>query len=420
MRIGNLLPWTAFDLAKGIAGALVVGLSVIWGRRATAKWGWGIWLGGVILFASGSRWLLLLLPAQVVAAASHNVTLWGSAAQTAPTLSAALRSAWVLDGGPPFPLPFAFVNGILQPLVLYLQAGSPSMGLIPLLLLLILDSTRARRWTWFVFVALLAFWAVAAEAAFILFVMGTAAACVVLLVRQRQALARRKIVAVMGALALATVLALLQGGTLTEFFRAAVFGGAQKLGAGASDLGGFGLRGTLAIVSSHLGELRLDDPGALLIGLLEIGPALLFAPLAAWMLVRSARRGRVVLLGLAISTFLGFLLPMALRIEVDRDITRLTQYALLGWTLLAVIPLSAAWTTGRLGPRAAIAVITIALVIGGIVLTGPLLTAMPRPVIAERFLPSDVAMTRLVWNRLEPGTLSWTRAHGGQWWSRAG
>ncbi len=397
MRIGNLLPWTAFDLAKGIAGALVVGLSVIWGRRATGKWGWGIWLGVVVLFASGSRWLLLLLPAHFVSAASHGLTLWGSAAQTAPTLNAALRSAWVIDGGPPFPLPFAFVNGILQPFVLYLQAGSPSMGLIPLLLLLILYPARARPWTWLIFVALLAFWALAAEAAFVLFVLGTAAACGVLLIRQRQSPARRRIMIVLAGLALATLLALLQGGTLTEFFRSAISGG--------TDLGGFSVRPSLAVVSSHLGELRLADPGALLIGLLEIGPALLLAPVAAWVLVRAARRGRVLLLGLAISTFLGCLLPLALRFDVDRDITRLTQYALLGWTLLAVIPLSRAWSTGRLALRTAIAVVTLALVLGGIILVGPLLTAMPRPVIADGFLPADAAMTRLIWNRLEPGSL---------------
>ena len=405
MRIGSLFPWSAFDLAKGIAAALVVGLSVLWGRRATGKWGWGIWMGGVILFASGSRWLLLFLPTQFVSAASQTLTLWGSAAQTAPTLDAALRSAWVIEGGPPFPMPFAFVNGILQPFVLYLQAGSPSMGLIVLLLLLILYPTGARPWTWVVFVALLAFWALAAEAAFVLFVLGTALACAMLLIRRRQTSARRKIMVALGGLALATLLALLQGGTITEFFRAGVSGGARPLGAGLSDLGGFSLSATPAIVSSHLGELRLGDPRALLIGLFEIGPALLFAPLAGWVLLRAARRGRVLLLGVAISTFLGFLLPLVLRFEVDRDITRLTQYALLGWTLLAVIPLSRAWSSGRFAVQGAIALATVTLVLGGIVVTGPLLTAMPRAVISHGFLPSDTAMTRLVWNRLEPDSL---------------
>jgi hypothetical protein len=145
----------------------------VWGWRASRKWTWGIWTGSVILFASGARWLLLFLPARVVAFASENLALWGSGAQTASTLGSALRSTWAIDGGPAVPLPFAYVNGILQPFVLYVQTGPASMGLIALLLLLILYGARPKPWTWLIFIALLAFWALAAEAGFVLFVLGT-------------------------------------------------------------------------------------------------------------------------------------------------------------------------------------------------------------------------------------------------------
>ena len=405
MRIGNMLPWSAFDLAKGIAGALAVGLSVVWGWRVSGKWAWGIWTGTVMLFASGARWLLLLLPPQLLSAASQNLLLWGSGAHTAQSLEAAIRSGWAIEGGPPLPLPFAFVNGILQPFVLNLQTGPASMGLVALLLLLLLYPARARPWTWVIFVVLLAFWALAAEAGFVLFLMGSVLACAVLLMRKRRPSGRRPIVAVLGCLALAALLALLQGGTLTEFFRSAVSRGFQDFAAGASGLGGFSLRATPAIVSSHLGELRLFQPGELLIGLFEIGPALLLAPLAAWILLRSARRSRWMPLALSISTFIGILLPLVLRFDVDRDITRLTQYALIGWILLAVAPLALAWAKGGTALRAAIAVTTAALVFGGLVVTGPLLTALARPVTSEGFLPADTAMTRLVWDRVERGAL---------------
>jgi hypothetical protein len=111
-----------------------------------------------------------------------------------------------------------------------------------------------------------------------------------------------------------------------------------------------------------LGELRLDDPGQLLIGLVEIGAALILAPLAGWVLFRSARRGRLMPLALGISTFIGFLLPLVLRFEVDRDITRLTQYALIGWILLSVAPLAQAWAGGGLALRSVVAITTFALV----------------------------------------------------------
>ncbi|MBF8262016.1 MAG: hypothetical protein HW376_1545, partial [candidate division NC10 bacterium] len=165
------------------------------------------------------------------------------------------------------------------------------------------------------------------------------------------------------------------------------------------------LRGVPAIVSSHLGELRLNLPGQLLIGILELGAAVVLAPLAGRVLVRSARRARLLPLALGISSFIGFLVPLVVRFEVDRDITRLTHYALIVWILLAVAPLSLAWSKGGLLLRGAIAGTTAVLVFGGVVVTGPLLSALPKPVTTEGFRPAETAMIRQVWDRLEPGAL---------------
>jgi hypothetical protein len=55
--------------------------------------------------------------------------------------------------------------------------------------------------------------------------------------------------------------------------------------------------------------------------------------------------------------------------------------------------------------RAVFAITTVALVFGGLVVTGALLTAMPRPVTSFRFTSMDSAMARLVWDRLDPGEL---------------
>jgi hypothetical protein len=51
------------------------------------------------------------------------------------------------------------------------------------------------------------------------------------------------------------------------------------------------------------------------------------------------------------------------------------------------------------------AVMTAVLIFGGLVVTGPLLSAIRKPVTSEGFLPSDAAMTRLIWDRLAPGAL---------------
>jgi hypothetical protein len=402
MRVGGLLPWTAFDLAKGVAGALAVGLAVIWGRRAAGRWSAGVWLGVVLLFASGARWLLLLLPSEWLASASKEVVLWGTTGQMQTGLSTLLKAGWGVEGGPPLALPFAFINGILQPLILYLQTGPVSMSLVAVLLLLVLYPARQRPWAWGLFVVLLAFWALAGEAGFVLFGLGTAGACLVLLVGRRKQVSLKPALALLGVVVLAGLLAAVQGGTLTEAARGLVT--ASSAGAG-STLGGFSVRGVTAIVSAHLGELRLDRPGEALIGVAELGAALLFAPLAGWVLLRSARRGRVLLLAFGISTFLGFLLPFVLRYEVDRDITRLTHYALVGWILLGVIPLRLAWGRGRALVRGAIVGVTAVLILPGVVVTWSLLSALPRPVLAEAIGAPDTSMAREVWNRLEPGAL---------------
>jgi hypothetical protein len=98
---------------------------------------------------------------------------------------------------------------------------------------------------------------------------------------------------------------------------------------------------------------------------------------------------------------LGLLIPMFLRYEVDRDITRMTHYALLGWICLALPVLAA---IGRRRPsswfRNAVLTWSAATCLGGLMVLGPLLTAISKPVFSFQIAPVDAAMTRAVWDRL--------------------
>jgi hypothetical protein len=403
MRVGGLFPWSAFDLTKGLVGSLAVGVCVVWGRNATGRWVWGIALGALVLLASGTRWLLVLFPAHLVSDAAKDMTLWGSGASTARELGRALGRPWALDGGPPFPLPFAYVNGILQPFILYLQSGPISFAIIVPALLLSFARTTGRRWTPALLAVLLAFWALASETGFVLFALGSLVACPVLAVRRDRRVPRRELLALAGAVVVAGLLAALQGGTLTEAVRGLVHpaGGSS----GSTGLAGFSLRSGPAIVSAHLGEMRLTHPGEVLIALFEIGPALLLAPLAAWVVAHAARRNRLILFAFAASTFFGFVLPIFLRYQVDRDITRMTQYALLGWLLVGVIPLTAIWRRAGGPARWTMGLAAGLLVFGGLVTTGSLMTALPKEVFAGVIDSPDASMARLMWNRLPPGAL---------------
>lgn len=400
MKVGGLFPWSAFDVSKGITASLAVGLAGLWGRRAIPRWWGGLAVALLALFASGSRWLLLLLPRSVQVWLSGSIALWGSASQSAPDLASGLTSGWTLEGGPPIPIPFAFVNGVFQPYILHLQAGPKSLALVAFFLVLLLGSRVRTGYGWPLLVVTLALWALAAEAEFVLFGIGTVLALLLLRPWRRARVWRSQARPVMGSLLAAGALGLIQGGTLTETFRGLVANaGAAPEAAGG--LGGFSLRWPPAIVSAHLGELPLHRPGTLLVGLAEFGPALALVPLIVWVAIRAVRRGRFLMLAVLLSTLVGFLAPLFVRYEVDRDITRMAYYALLSWVLLSTPVLAA---RARIRPsgrfRTAILACGGLTCLGGWIVMGPLLTAISTPTLSTEIALVDAAMTRAVWDRL--------------------
>jgi hypothetical protein len=404
MRVGGLFPWSAFDLSKGITAGLAIVLAYLWGWRVTYRKLGGVITAFVLTFASGGRWLLTLLPPSILSRAGAQLTLWGSGSSSAPDLLQGLSSLWIIEGGPPVPIPFAFVNGIFQPFILYLQAGPKSLALVLLLLLLLIFRRQVNKFGFFVLTLLIAMWGLTAEAEFVLFAIGLFTAFIALRAWRAEPVWRSELRTGMIILVLASIIIIFQGGTITETVRGILMPAEEALAGTAGPSVGFSLRFPPAIVSAHLGELRITKPGELLIGLMENGPALLLAPLIAWASIRWAKRGRFLYLAIAISTFFGFVIPMFLRYEVDRDITRLTNYALLGWILLSIPLVRVVWRQ-RLSDwiRTIVVAGAALLVFGGLVVTGSLLTAIPKAVLGYVIEPADAAMTRLVWDELEPG-----------------
>ncbi len=108
MRLGDIFPWTALDVARGLVMALPLMLAGLWGQRLIRSQLAGFLTGAMLAFAGGARWLLLFLPQPVLQFVSDHITLIGSAATTAPNLSEALLTFWKIDGAGPIPFPFAF------------------------------------------------------------------------------------------------------------------------------------------------------------------------------------------------------------------------------------------------------------------------------------------------------------------------
>jgi hypothetical protein len=405
MRVGGLFPWSALDVSRGFFGALALILAGFWGWRATNTRLGGVGVALVLALVSGGRWMMNLLPYSVLSSMTKGVNLWGSAADSAQTLLGGLGSPWAIEGGPPAPIPLAYTNGILPPFVLNVFTGPKSLSLVALFLFLLLFSRR-RGWAGaLVVIGVLSLWALAAESEFVLIALGMGLTAMMLALRGTDRSSRNEAVQGLACITAAVVISLLQGGTLTEIGRA-LGGRLAGISVASQVTGLFSLRLPPAIVSSHLGELRFDRPDQLLVALFEMGPVLLAGPLVAWATIRWLRRRRYELVAVAFSSFFGLLIPIFVRYDVDRDITRLSGSGLLDWAILAVPTLWIVWPRIRsFWLKAGLLTVGGTAVFAGLVVIGPLLTAAGRPMLSNDIAVVDAAMSRRFWDRLEPGTL---------------
>jgi hypothetical protein len=352
----------------------------------------------VALFAEGSRWLLLLLPQALLVSASQSVELWGSAAASAEGLWDALSATWVVGGGPPSPIPMAFVSGVFEPVILASQVGPPVLSLGMLALLILTAGRLVGGRGALVLAAAMALWGLAWEVSYVLVSLGILIVGVAARAWKPSSPSRQQLRWVLLAVALSWVPALLQGGSLTEAARGFLGG---LLGPGGNGAGAFSLRLSPVIVSSHLGELLLTQPPQLVVALAESGAGLLAAPLVTWFIYRWVRSGRHVLAAIATASMIGFVAPWFAEYRVTRDLSRFHGFALLNWALLAV-PILALLLRRRSNGRWGSAVLLWAFVctFGGLVVAASLLTAMPRAVLAEGIAPLDARMAIQLWDVL--------------------
>jgi hypothetical protein len=402
MQIGSLTPWSAFDFSKALIGALAVLLSYLIGRRYTNSELGGIALAGALLFASGTRYLLLFLPPTLLQSLDSLIELQGSAAELGVSFSETLTQPWLVDGGPPIPFPFAFMNGITSwPLIMAAQAGPSALALSIFLLIWLLHDRTKDVIAIFVITILFALWALSWETSYALFISGWGLITIYQFWKHRD---RRKLNPTLMALMISIPLVIVQGGIITEMVRSLVLP-TSTVGIGeelltSTSLGGFFFRWPPAIVSSHLGTLEIFSPQKLLIALFEIGPLLFFAPWITFWSWKKFRAGDVFLGALIISTWIGFTAPIIIGYKADRDITRLMAYALQAWLILFVIMfwdlaprLSTAW-------RSVFAVGAALMIFGGLIITGSALTAAAQGVLPYQFISLDAQASSEWWDEL--------------------
>jgi hypothetical protein len=402
MRLGNMFPWSALDLARSLTLALPLVLAGLWAYRLTRSRLAAFLTGGLVAFAGGARWLLLLLPSTWVAAISREITLIGSAASSAPSLAEAMIGSWRIDGAGPIPFPFAFYSGMNQPYIMA-YTGIAGSGIL-ILLLMLLTVHRGRHWGAVVISgAMLASLAIANEIAFLLLGMGTVVAAFVWLVaggKRRGTAGMRSWLAIIAS---ATVLAILQGGMLTEMLFV-------LLRQGAATRSYFDPTPAAvwppALVSAHFGSLSVVSFPQLIVALLEIGPVVLVSPLVFAWGWRSLRLGRWFEASL-IASSVGAL--VAAFIVFRGPLFSAAPRLMGGWFFacaLYFIPLLWIWLKGhpeawRIGALA----VGFASCLGGLVLFGVQLPAIQTPTYATFITSMDAKMADQYWNALDPGDL---------------
>ena len=327
VRVGGLMVWSAFDLSRSFTIVLTVFLAWLWLRRYTRN---GYFLFAsllLILFASGARWLLLFLPQNALENISSSVTLQGSAFESASNLKTALVSPWNIESGSPFPFPFAFANGIFPPLSLAL-GGSGAAPQLTLFVLLLLARRRWQLSTGVLFGMLLASLGLTGE-----YLLGMAWIGIFLTVMLRYSMRGQMRMVWQWTWVFVPSFALvpLMGGVLTGISRAVV---ARMAGSSVNNLTftGISMRWPPAFTSSHLGSLSIFDPNQLIVALAEIGPVILLAPLVIWIALRSIRSNKLVLAGIGIGTWIGFLAPLFFQLSFsDRDVSRIIGISVFAW-----------------------------------------------------------------------------------------
>jgi hypothetical protein len=402
MRLGHIFPWSALDEVRALVLALPLILAGLWGYRITRSRPAGFLTGFMLAFAGGARWLLLLLPQGVLPLISSNITLIGSGSTSGSNLAEAMLSNWKIDGAGPMPFPFAFYTGINQP---YIMAYTGISGLaILIVLLLLLTAGRWRNWSaGIITAALVAALAMANEVGFGLLVIGFVIAIVAWLIGHHSLKSPKDLPAWLGVLSAAGLIAVFQGGMLTEFIRTRFSTGTQ-----ASTY--FDASPTWvwppAVISAHLGSLSLTNLSQLIAAMAEIGPVILVTPLVLIWAWKSLKLGKWMEAAVISSSLVS--LP-TLFVAFKGPLFTATPRLMSGWffaCILYAVPLMWIWARKR-GDLLQIGAVTLGLVttLSGLVLFGVQLVAIQKPVLATFITPMDVQVFQEYWNKLKPGTL---------------
>jgi len=402
MRVGGLQPWTALDLSRAIFFSLAILYAFLLGQRLTRSSAGGVFTALFTALAGGTRWLLLFLPGRLLSAISERVTMIGSGLATDSSLKLALSKPWAIEGGGPFPFPFAYGNGFHTPAVME-HDGTGLLGLVIALLIILFFDQWKRKGGMLVLAALLAAQAMTDEIWFVFFLAALVLILIVQLIHPNMTPRRQVWLQLLVLALLPGLAALFQGGVLTGA-AAGIFarlGGVPAAQTQYFSLG-FHLRFPPAFVSAHLGTLALTNWAQTLTAIAEVGPIFLLLPLFLIWGRKGYRAKRTIFPILALGAAASFL-TIFIGYEGAAGISaskRLTLYSSVLLTLFAV-PLLWYWLRRRKQCVRYLAISLLALcMVGGVVYFAVESAAAQVPQESYYLDKLDAAFYRKYWDAL--------------------
>lgn len=402
MRIASAPPWTALDLARGLTLSLAIVFVGLLAWRLTRNHMVAGLAAAFYTFASGTRWLLLFLPATLLKKISSSITLLGSARDTAPDFFQALSEPWQALGSGPIPFPFVYTNGIHNLSVMAHYGYGVSAGLIMLLLILIAGSQTTWK-TGIVFVALISSLALANEVDFVILYFGIALVGVVWVIQNKTLRPPRSAWFWIVIILLAGITALAQGGFITDFLR-------SRLQPGASPADSyFTVRFLItppAIIAAHLGKMSLFNPYQLLVAVFELGPIVLAFPLVLIWGYKALREEKWLQAALAAAT-IPSLLSIFIEYSGNADLTATARLLSIMLFMCKILWIPLVWLWLRSQPEwkhtLAHGLIAAAM-FSGVVLFAIQLVGVPRPVYGYFLTDMDARFYERYWDRLSPAS----------------
>ena len=405
VRLGGFFPWSAWDISRAGAFGFTVLLAWLWIRRMTSAQ-LPAYLGtGLLIFGGASRWLLLLIPPSLLTHMGANLHMDISGMTAGGNLVADLVNRWPMDGGGPFPFPYAFASGILEPLNMQLGATGAMWEMTILLLLLLWTPRKTSYASTLTISLLLASLALSAEHVFAAVFAGLVIVFMVYAIINAVRHRPHKLASLAPwgiPLMVSAVLALFQGGYITG----GVLSWFSRLTGHTypmvtTDFQGFSIRWPPAIPSGHFGPLSLFDPGQIVVMLAEAGPALILFPLVIIYWLRNLRKAHRLPQALAAGSILSLLFPVFFRYGLDFDITRLVGASLWLSYALAFPVVWLSVVNARQGYRLLAGLGYGVAVYAGLVMLAVELIAIPMPQTTYYLRYKESELARAYWNRLE-------------------